>query len=83
MAGNIGYAVRPEKRNRGYATKMLGLGIKIAAEKGFEKLLCVCDDDNYASEKVILNNGGVLESTLYDESDGVTLKRYWVSCKNG
>lgn len=59
------------------------LGIKIAAEKGFEKLLCVCDDDNYASEKVILNNGGVLESTLHDESDGVTVKRYWVSCKNG
>jgi predicted acetyltransferase len=38
----------------------------------------VCDEDNYASEKIILKNGGVLENTLYDPEEAVTVKRYWI-----
>lgn len=50
----------------------------IARELGFHRLLCVCDEDNYASEKIILKNGGVLENTLYDPEEAVTVKGYWI-----
>ena len=60
--GHIGYAVRPSDRNRGLATQMLKQGLTLAKEFGFERILCVCDNDNYASEKVILKNGGTFEN---------------------
>lgn len=49
--GHIGYAVKPTKQNQGLATKMLKYGLDIAKTLGFDKLLLVCDEDNYASEK--------------------------------
>lgn len=42
-------------------------------------VLAVCDEDNYASEKVILKNGGVLENRLFDRDEGVYVKRYWLA----
>ena len=54
--GHIGCAVRPSERNRGIATKMLKQGVKIAKQFGFDRVLCVCDEENYASKKVILKN---------------------------
>lgn len=79
FGGHVGYAVRPACRNRGLATRMLHQGMDIARGFGFDKLLCICDDDNYASEKVIVNNGGTLENELYDPEEAVTVKRYWIA----
>lgn len=76
--GHIGYAVRPTARNRGIATQMLRQGLSLAKQFGFSEILCVCNEDNYASEKVILNNGGILENTLFDADEKVTVKRYWI-----
>lgn len=76
--GHIGYAVRPSERNRGLATQMLSQGLEIAKGFGLKRVLCVCDDDNYASERVIIKNGGLLENSLYDPNDKVTVKRYWI-----
>lgn len=78
FGGHIGYAVRPSERNRGYATRMLRQGLAIAGQFGFDRVLCVCDEDNRASEKVILNNGGILENRLFDPEERVYVKRYWV-----
>ena len=78
FGGHIGYAVRPSLQNRGYATQMLRQGLEISRGFGFDKILAVCDDDNFASEKVILKNGGVLENTLFDADEGVFVKRYWI-----
>ena len=44
-----------------------------------EKLLLVCDDGNYASEKVILRNGVVYEDTRFDPEEAVNVKRYWIT----
>ncbi len=55
---------------------MLRLNIRNAEERGIGKLLLTCDETNTASEKVILANGGVFESTL--EVDRHTIKRYWI-----
>lgn len=78
FGGHIGYAVRPSRQNCGYATQMLKQGIELARGSMFERILCVCDEDNYASEKVILKNGGVLENEMYDEDEKVMVKRYWI-----
>lgn len=79
--GHIGYAVRPSKRCRGIATCMMERGLEIAKELGFKRVLCVCDEDNYASEKVIIKNGGVYENSLYDADEDVVVKRYWINLK--
>ena len=52
--GHVGYAVVPDKRCLGLATAILRQGLKGAKAMSFEKILAVCDEDNLASEKVIL-----------------------------
>lgn len=76
--GHIGYAVRPSKQKRGYATQILKQGLDIAKDLGFERVLCVCNEDNYASQKVVLKNNGVYENELYDPDEDVMVKRYWI-----
>lgn len=76
--GHVGYAARPSDRNRGLATQMLKQGAELAKAFGFDRLLCICDDGNIASEKVILKNGGVLENKLFDPDEKVTVKRFWI-----
>ena len=76
FGGHIGYATRPSERNRGLATQMLKQGLALARGFGLDRVLCVCDDDDYASEKVILKNGGVFENALYDPDEGVTVNRF-------
>ena len=79
FGGHIGYAVRPSRRNRGLATQILAQGLQLARDFGFKSVLCVCDEDNYASEKVIVRNGGEYENRLYDPDEQVWVKRYWIS----
>ncbi len=56
---------------------MLKQGLEIAKELGFEKILCVCNKNNYVSEKVIINNG-IFENKLFDNDEKVFVKRYWI-----
>lgn len=74
--GHIGYAVKPSARNRGYATEILKNGLILSKLHGFKKVLAVCDDDNTASEKVIIKNGGKYINTLFDEAENTAVKRY-------
>lgn len=76
--GHIGYATRSADRNRGIATQMLKQGLALAKDFGFDRILCICDNDNYASEKVILKNGGVFENELFDPDESITVKRFWI-----
>ena len=80
--GHIGYAVRPSERKRGIATQILRDGLAIARDNGIYDILCVCDDDNYASEKVIVKNGGVLEDIRFDPDESVFVKRYRIRVSN-
>lgn len=79
--GNIGYLIRPSERKKGYGTLMLGLALKKAQEIGLDRVLISCRKDNVASEKVIENNGGIYESSYYDEKLKKTYKRYWIYFK--
>jgi predicted acetyltransferase len=58
--GHIGFAVVPWKRNRGYATKALGLLLLEARAQGLPYVELTANPDNIASQKVILANGGEL-----------------------
>lgn len=78
--GHCGYSVRPSERGKGYAKEMLRLNILNAKALGIPKLLITCDVKNEASEKTILANGGVYESTI--DVDGCKMKRYWITVLN-
>jgi predicted acetyltransferase len=75
--GHIGYGIRPSERGKGYATKLLALALEEARQLGIHKALVVCDESNIASERTILRNGG-LEDTSFVEENGNVVKRFWI-----
>ena len=79
--GNIGYLIRPSERGNGYATLMLKLALEKCKELNISKVLITCREENTASAKVIENNGGKYENSLYIEEKGETYKRYWINLK--
>jgi predicted acetyltransferase len=78
IGGHIGYDVRPSKRGRGYATKMLGLALEKCREMGIERVLITCDETNAASRRVIEKNDGVLENMVPNPEGGPDKLRYWI-----
>ena len=76
--GHIGYSVRPSERRKGYAKVMLKMALPFCREIGLKKVLITCTDGNIGSEKTILANGGVFESTVHEPSENKNLKRFWI-----
>lgn len=72
--GNIGYAIRPTARSKGYGTILLRELMKEAAKLGLERALVTVHNCNEASIRVAMKNGGELER--------VTDTRHliWVDC---
>lgn len=58
--GHIGYTVVSWKRGRGYATQALADILEDARGEGLRYVEISTDPANVASQRVILNNGGVL-----------------------
>lgn len=77
-AGHIGYSIRPTERRRGYAKEMLKMALPFCKEIGLKKVLISCIDGNIGSEKAILANGGVYESTVHEPNENKNLKRFWI-----
>jgi predicted acetyltransferase len=72
--GNIGYAVRPGERGKGYGTILLKLVLEKAKKLEIDKVLITVRNDNTASIKVALKNGGYVEKI----SD---IRHYiWIDC---
>lgn len=65
--GDIGYGVRPSERRKGYATKMLKYALEVCKEKQLNEVILGCYENNYASNKVIIKNGGILYKNDYEE----------------
>ena len=78
-AGHIGYSVRPSERRKGYAKEMLRITLPFCREIGLNKVLITCTDGNIGSEKTILANGGVYESTIHEPNENKNLKRFWIN----
>ena len=77
-AGHIGYSVRPTERCKGYAKEMLKMVLPFCKEIGLDKILISCSDSNIGSEKTIIANGGVYESTVLEPNSNRFLKRFWI-----
>jgi predicted acetyltransferase len=77
-AGHIGYSIRPSERKKGYAKRMLKMALPFCKELGLQKVLISCNDTNIGSEKTIIANGGVYESTVTEPNTNRDLKRFWI-----
>ena len=60
VLGHIGYAIVPWRRERGYASRALGLLLPEAWALGLAHVDITTDPENLPSQKVILNNDGQL-----------------------
>lgn len=76
VGGNIGYSVRKSERNKGYAKRMLKLALEKCKDLKIKKVLIMCDEDNIASEKVILSANAKFEDIR--SLDGKNIKRFWI-----
>jgi len=76
--GHVGYAIRPSKRRKGYATSALKMLIPLAFRTGIKRMLITCDTNNTASIKVIESNGGILQDEIQNEGRKVLTRRYWI-----
>ena len=77
FGGHIGYNVRPSQRRKGYATRMLALGLEEARRLRLTGVLLTCDPANIGSVRVIERNGGRLLSQSPAHSGRMT-SRYWI-----
>ena len=76
VGGNIGYSVRKTERNKGYAKQMLKLALEKCKELKIKKVLITCDEDNIASEKVILSANAKFEDIRCIDDENK--KRFWI-----
>jgi predicted acetyltransferase len=74
LFGNIGYSIRPTERLKGYATRLLSMGLKKCEEVGLKEVLVTCLKDNIGSAKTIKNNNGVLVGESVDENGNIYQK---------
>ena len=76
--GHIGYGVRPSARGNGYGSAILQHSLAAASQLGITRALITCAKHNVPSARVILGNGGALESEeLLPERDEI-IQRYWI-----
>lgn len=66
----IYYKIRKSERQKGYGNIILMLALKEAKKLGFNKIRINCDNNNIASKKIILKNGGIVDIKNYKTKDG-------------
>lgn len=84
IGGNIGYAIRPSERRKGYAKQALEAVLDYAKSLGLDNLRIDCEAQNVASQRTIEACGGKLEKE-FDASVGEyreRIRHYRVKTKN-
>ncbi len=61
---HLGYSIRPSKRQRGYGTLILKIGLQKAEGLGIKKIFLVCDSDNLPSKKILEKVGAHFEQKI-------------------
>lgn len=80
--GHVGYSIRPNEREKGYAKLGLIEAVKFLNSMGEADVLVTCDLDNLASKRVIIACGGVLENIVYSDKYKCEVERYWIRKKD-
>jgi len=80
--GHIGYDIRPTQRGKGYGTRLLGLTLEKAKEKGMDGVLVTCRTGNTGSSRIIEKNGGVLQNRTINTHTGMPVNIYWIDLKS-
>lgn len=64
--GCIGYSIRPNERNKGYGTKILGLLLEKCKAFNLKYVSISCLESNAASKLIIEKHGGEFRKTFVD-----------------
>ncbi|MCC5879784.1 MAG: GNAT family N-acetyltransferase [Idiomarina sp.] len=75
--GHIGLGVRPAKRGCGLGNLLLKLTLDKAFDSGINPVHIHCHKHNAASARMIIANGGILESEIGD--GGEVVQRYLIN----
>lgn len=76
--GHIGLGIRPAWRGRGLGRVLLAMTIREARKIGIKDVLIHCYRSNEASARMILCNGGLLQSEISIGAAGDVIQRYVV-----
>ena len=77
--GHIGYGIRPSRRRQGFGHQALVLAKQHARERGVQRVLLTCADDNIGSARIIETCGGVLEDVEpHPDNPETLMRRYWI-----
>ncbi|MGH8634248.1 MAG: GNAT family N-acetyltransferase [Burkholderiales bacterium] len=76
--GHIGYGIRPSLRRKGFGSQILRETLSRARSRGLNRILLTCGKENIASVKIILANGGVLDSEAFHAPRNEIIQRYWI-----
>jgi predicted acetyltransferase len=58
---------------------MLRQGLDLARSMGLLKVLVTCDEDNFASRRVVEKCGGQYEDSYFGPEAPVVKRRYWIA----
>ncbi len=74
--GNIGYAIRPTERRKGYNKVNLYLALLCLKKHGNKEALLDCDVENIASARTMQALGGQMIEEFYDKEEGCNSQKY-------
>lgn len=66
----IYYKIRKSQRGKGYGNIMLNFALREAKKLGFKRIRINCNNDNIASKRIILRNGGKPDIIDYKTDEG-------------
>ena len=76
--GHIGLGIRPSYRGRGLGNLLMALTLGEARKRGIDEVHIHCYKANEASARVIISNGGVLQSEVTEGDPAEVIQRYVV-----
>lgn len=80
--GHIGYGIRPSARRHRFGREILAQALVKAREHGLARVRLTCARKNTASARIILDNGGVLDSERFILERGKVVQRYWIDLRS-